>query len=335
MPSVSVLVPTFNAEATVLRALQSLCRQTHSDWECVISDDGSTDRTIELVTEYARREPRITLLRGVHLGIVASLNRGIQYCQADYVARFDADDLMHRERLHLQLQALQHGSELSGVGCGVRMFPRQILTDGRKAYEAWINQIVDERTVFRDRFIECPLAHPSLLIRTDVLKSFQYRDMGWAEDYDLVLRLLSAGQRLSTVSQRLLFWRERPERLSRTSNVYSLQQFIQCKAHFLARAWLRNSDRYVLWGYGSTGRLLARALLRHGKQPSLIVELHPGRIGQCIMSAPVISPSELLRLKPQSERIVISVAGALPRSEARRRALAMGLNEGADFVCAA
>lgn len=335
MPEISVLVPTYNAEATVLLALASVRRQTHLDWECLICDDGSTDRTLQLVEQCARDEPRIRLLPGAHRGIVASLNRGIEDCRGSYVARFDADDLMHRERLQRQLCAMQDRPELSGVGCGVRMFPRSVLTDGRRSYETWINGLADERAVFHDRFVECPLVHPTLFVRTEVLRALQYRDMGWPEDYDLILRLLGTGHRLSTVQRRLVSWRDQPTRLSRTSDVYSQARFTECKAHFLAKDWLGDSERYVLWGYGSTGRMLARALLGHGKRPSCIVEVHPGRIGQRILSAPVIAASQLSRLQPRATHIIISVAGAKPRTDARRLAAAQGLLEGTDYVCAA
>lgn len=335
MPEVSVLLPTYNAETTVLAALASLSRQTCQDWECLVCDDGSTDQTLHLVEQFAQRESRIRVFSGEHRGIVNTLNHGLLQCKGSYVARFDADDLMHRQRLAQQLSTLKAQPKLCGVGCAVRMFPRQGLTEGRRKYEAWLNQIGDEQAILRDRFIECPLAHPSLVLRTQVLCEFGYRDMGWPEDYDLILRLLGAGQRLSTVHRRLLFWREQPTRLSRISPTYGLDRFTSCKAHFLASDWLGGSEHYVLWGYGSTGRSLARALLRLGKRPSTIVELHPGRIGQRILSVPVISAHALSQLGRRSGRVILSVAGELPRADARQFADSQGLREGIDYICAA
>src|SRR5438477_234229 len=86
-------------------------------------------------------------------------------------------------------------------------------------------------------------------------------------------------------SRALRTWRDRPVRLSRTADRYGLDRFTACKAAFLAAHFLAATEAYVLWGYGPTGRALRRALLAEGKQPSHIVELHPGRIGNTIHGA--------------------------------------------------
>jgi len=120
------------------------------------------------------------------------------------------------------------------------------------------------------------------MLRSDVFQRFSYRDMGWPEDYDLLLRLLGSGHALGVVPRRLLLWRDSPERLSRRSEVYAERRFVAAKAHFLARSWLAGHARYVLWGYGETGRALCRALQLHDRHPQAIVEVHPGRLGQRI-----------------------------------------------------
>src|SRR6185503_6477551 len=110
---------------------------------------------------------------------------------------------------------------------------------------------------------------------------------------DLVLRLLGAGVRLGVVPQPLLFWRDGPLRLSRTGAAYRLDRFTACKAYYLAHNFLAEQRSYVLWGYGDTGRALSRALRELGKDPSHIVELHPGRLGQRIFGASVVPPEAL------------------------------------------
>jgi len=332
-PRVSILLPAWQAEATLPLALRSLLRQRESRWECVLVDDGSTDATLAVAREFARRDPRVRVLACGHRGIVSALNDGLEACRADWIARMDADDWMHRHRLDAQLRAALASPGLTGVGCHVRVFPRAGLSDGRRAYEHWLNGIASADDVRREAFVECPIAHPSLLLRRDVATDFGWRDAGWAEDYDLVLRLLAAGHALSVVPRRLLAWRDAPGRLSRVAPAYSQEAFTACKAAFLARGLLAAGDRYVLWGYGDTGRALRRALLDHGKQPSHIVELHPGRLGQRIHGAPVVTPDALTRLAPRP--IVASVAGAEARGRIRAALDGMGLRETRDYVCAA
>ena len=219
------------------------------------------------------------------------------------------------------------------MGCHVRLFPRASLRDGRRAYESWINGIDSPQRVRAEAFVECPIAHPSLMIQRDRLVALRYRDCGWPEDYDLMLRLLQAGDEVGMVPKRLLCWRDGPTRLSRCDGRYDLERFTACKAAFLAAQFLAGDDRYVLWGYGETGRALHRALLPHRKRPAHIVEVHPGRIGNAIHGAPVIAPDELRQLPPRP--VVASVAGPQARQEIRTALAAMGFHELRDFVCAA
>ena len=332
-PRVSILLPVYDAEATLAACLRSIARQTEPRFECVLVDDGSRDGSLGIARRFAARDARFCVVAAQHAGLIAALQRGLAQCRAPWVARMDADDLMHRERLARQLAALTADPSLAAVGCHVRLFPRRALGDGMRAYEAWLAGIDSPQRVRAEAFVECPVAHPTLTLRRDVLRAFGYREAGWPEDYDLLLRMLAAGLRVGVVPRRLHAWRQRPDRLSRTSEVYAAERFTACKAAHLVRTFLAHADAYVLWGYGGTGRALARALRAHGRHPSRIVELHPGRIGQRIHGAPVVSPEALGG--PPTPPIVVSVAGAEARAQIRAALAQRGFRECADYVCAA
>ncbi len=332
-PRVSILLPAFDAEATLGSCLRSLQRQSETRWECVLVDDGSRDQTRAIASAFADRDPRIRLLACEHRGLVESLCRGLEACRAPFVARMDADDCMHRERLAHQVRALRRTPSISAVGTQVRIFPRRGLRAGRRRYEAWLNGIDTPARLRAEAFVECPIAHPTLCVRREVLTRFGWRDRGWPEDYDLVLRILEAGLDLDVVPRQLLAWRDTPGRLSRTSAAYRIERFTDCKATFLARGLLAPDPEYILWGYGATGRALQRALRVLGRRPSHIVELHPGRLGQQIHGAPVVPPTALPGLPRRP--IVASVAGAGPRRQIRDALTTMGFRETVDFVCAA
>jgi glycosyltransferase involved in cell wall biosynthesis len=332
-PRTSILLPVFDAVETMHTCLRSIQRQTDPDWECVIVDDGSSDRGIDVAREFVAMDARFQLHVRPHRGLVPTLLDGLEHCRGRFVARMDADDWMHRDRIAAQCAALERNSTLAAVGCRVRFFPRRTLRDGMRAYEHWLNGIDSPHSVRAEAFVECPIAHPTLMIRREILIAHPYRDCGWAEDYDLVLRLLAAGCALDIVPRRLLAWRDGPERLSRTSQIYSISRFTDCKAAHLANSFLANSNDYALWGYGETGRSLQNALRQCGKRPSAILELHPGRIGNAIAGAPVVHPDEWLR-SPQ-QRLVVSVAGATARAEIRAALDRAGLCDGVDYVCAA
>ena len=347
-PSVSILLPVWNAEQTLEACLHSVQRQTLKEWECVVVDDGSNDGSVEVAQQIASSDRRIRVVETEHLGLVSTLNTGIDHCEAPLVARMDADDLMHRTRLEQQKSTLDAASDLCGVGSHVRLFPRRITNQiderplpgestqvrkGRGGYESWLNSITSRDEVSREAYVECPIAHPTLMLRRDTLANYRYRDMGWPEDYDLVLRLLAQGQSLVVVPSRLLSWRDHDARLSRTSRAYSLEQFVACKAYHLCETLLRERTDYVLWGYGDTGRAMFKALAKHDRYPSHIVELHPRRIGNTIQGAKVIHPDALSSL--ERKPLIASVAGAGAREEIRQALGRLNYREGKDFVCAA
>jgi glycosyltransferase involved in cell wall biosynthesis len=332
-PRVSVLLPAHDAAATLAACLRSLCRQRFTDWECVLVDDGSTDETGAIAAGAARADARIRILSLPHRGLVAALNEGLAACRGPLVARMDADDVMHRDRFAAQADALAAQPALAGVGCHVRLFPRQGLRAGRREYEQWLNSLLTPADVRRDLFVECPIAHPTLMMRREALAALQYCDGPWAEDYDLVLRAAEAGHALGVVPRRLVLWRDGPGRLSRVDPRYDLARFTACKAHYLARGFLASAAEYVLWGYGDTGKALRTALAAHGKSASHIVEIAAGRIGQRIHGAPVVPIDALPSLR--GRMIVVSVARQGPRREIRAALAAMGFEERRDYVCAA
>ena len=336
-PQVSVLMPFRDAEATLPQCLQSIRRQTFPDWECVAVDDHSSDRSLELVREAAASDSRIQVVRGTTGGLVPALNQGLALCSGRYVARMDGDDLMHRDRLAHQVAMLESDPGLAGLGCRVRMFPRKTLGPGMAAYEAWLNRIDSPERLAADLWIECPVAHPALMLHSGVFKEAGYRDKGWPEDYDLILRLLGAGRKIGVAPQRLLSWRRDPGSLSMTDPRYRADRFAACKAEHLctlsAIGFLHASHRYLLWGYGGTGRSLARELQVHGRYPSAIIDVHPGRIDNRILGAAVIGPEDLP--EPGTLPMVVSVAGEEPRGRIRAFLNHRGWRESLDFICAA
>lgn len=332
-PRVSVLIPVFDAGKTLTSCLRSLARQRESRWECVIIDDGSRDASPAIAARFAEADPRFRVVARPHAGLVASLEAGLALCTAPLVARMDADDWMHRDRLARQCDLLDQNPALDAVGCFVRSFPRAGLGDGARRYEQWLNGLASPEAIWRDRFVECPVAHPTLVVRRERLQALGYRERDWPEDYDLLLRLLARGPCVGTVPRRLLGWRDTPDRTSRRDGRYALDRFTACRAEALSRDFLRGARDYLLWGHGPTGRALRRALARNGHHAAAVVEVHPRRIGQTIAGAPVIAPDELARRARLP--LIASVAGPRPRAQIRAALAALGWRDGTDFVCAA
>jgi hypothetical protein len=270
--------------------MASLDAQTYADFEVVAVDDGSRDATGVLLDAWAARDARIRVLHTAARGIVPALETARAAATGELLARMDADDRAYPERFARQMALLDARPDLAVCGTRVRYVPRRTLRDGARRYERWINALVGPEDIAREIFVECPMPHPTLMIRGAVLAAVGgYRDPGWPEDYDLVLRLWGGGHRLGKVDAVLLDWRESANRLSRTDPRYGEAAFRRCKVHYLGH---RIAGRpVVVWGAGPVGKAFARALQQAGHRVAAFVELDPRKIGQEIHGAPVIAPA--------------------------------------------
>ena len=335
-PAVSVLLPCRNAAPWLEECLASLFAQSLSDFEVIAVDDGSTDGTLSILQHTARGEHRLRVLTGEGHGLVAALNRAASEATAPLLARMDADDAAHPDRLLAQVEFLSDHASVAACGTAVRLFPESSLGSGYRRYEAWLNGLVDQQDLLADLFVECPIAHPTLVVRKSVFRALAgYRDLDWPEDYDLVLRLHAAGMRAANLSRQLLDWRVHPERHSLRSGRYTPQAFRRCKVHFLRTTFLPPGRAIVIWGAGKVGKPLARELLRQGTPVTAFVDLDPRKIGQEIHGAPVLAPQGFEILMSDSDPYVLAAVGSPGAREQIREALvAMNLIEVDDYrVC--
>lgn len=333
-PPLSVLLPVQNEEGALREALDSLSAQTFSSFEVLAVDDGSTDGSSDILLDAARRDPRIRVARQEPSGIVAALERARSLARGRYLARMDADDVALPRRFQAQMELVAADPGLTAVGTRVRYFPRKKVRDGARRYEAWINGLVSHEEMVRDLFVECPIPHPTLLIRADVLELVGgYRARGWPEDYDLILRIWEGGGRLGKVAEPLLRWREGARRLSRTHPDYSEEAFRRCKVHYLLRTHLDQGRSAVIWGAGPVGKAFARELLAQGGTLRAFVDLSPKRVGQEIHGALVLTPREARKLEHDLHLAAVAQPGA--RQEIRRTLTEMGKRELRDFLAVA
>jgi glycosyltransferase involved in cell wall biosynthesis len=105
VPLISVIVPAYNAEATLLETIDSIRHQTFSDFELIVIDDGSTDQTLGRVQSV--RDPRVRIFTGLNQGLAASRNCGIEWSAGEFISFIDADDIWTPDKLELQLDALR------------------------------------------------------------------------------------------------------------------------------------------------------------------------------------------------------------------------------------
>lgn len=334
MPRVSVLLPCYNAADTLEETLACLFAQSEVDFEIVAVDDGSTDETLTILEEQARRDGRLRPLARPHAGIIPALNVGLEACRASCVARMDADDLAHPDRLAKQADFLDAHPQVGLVASLVEGFPSEELREGFQIYIEWLNSLVTDEDIRRERFVESPLAHPSVMVRRDVvMEAGGYEERGWPEDYDLWLRLMERGVRMEKVEEVLLSWRDHPTRLTRSDSRYSLENFLRAKAHYLLRGPLKGRDALFIWGAGMMGRRLSKHLLRGGAPLQAFIDVDPKKIGRTRRGKPIVAADDLSGMWAQAEKpaLLAAVGARGARELIRAKLTSFELEEGRDW----
>ncbi len=336
-PKVSVLLPCYNCERTLEAALQSLLAQSLPDFEVLAVDDGSSDATGELLDLYAGMDKRIRPVHQPHRGIVSALNAGLQLVRGKYTARMDADDIAHSQRLELQSRFLDERSNVGLVSCRVEFGGHPMRQRGYRLYVEWSNSLLTAEEISLNRFVECPVAHPSIMFRTGISSRLgAYREGMFPEDYELILRWLEEGVRMEKLSRKLLLWNDSPERLSRNDPRCRIEAFYRIKAVYLAE-WLARHNphhpRVVVLGSKRKIRKRVERLRDRGISVVAYVDVDPRRTNRSIGGVPVLALQDLP--EPGSCFCLSFVAQREARQEVVSHLEARGFRLGRDYLPAA
>jgi len=332
-PRVSVLLPVRNAAQTLEECFASIRAQTLRDFEVLVVDDGSSDGSAKLAGGCRARDPRFRLLHNPGAGLVAALNHGLRHARADLVARMDADDRMHPERLRLQSEHLGRHPEIALLGARVRVFPRAQIRAGYREYIRWQNRCLSPADIDAEIYVESPFTHPSVMFRrASVVRCGGYRNGRFPEDYELWLRLHRRGYSMAKLPRILLDWRESEQRTSRIDPRYSRDAFDRIRAAYLALdpRLQRGSSALAVWGAGRSTRKRVAHLLTYGYTVKTWIDVDPRKIGNRLQGTPVRGPDWLDR-RPKPF-VLGYVANHGARDQIQHRLQTLGYRRGEDYL---
>jgi len=189
---VSILMPVYNAEAYLSETLETIQSQTYQNWELFAIDDWSTDKSHDILLDFAKKDKRIKVYRnGKHRGVAGAANLALSMIKSNYVARMDADDLMHPERIAKQLKFLKENPDVVIVGSQCVLIDQNGQKIGEKKFPTKNNDIV--KMIFRS----IPIQQPSMMINRSLLpKDFIAYDQNknTAEEFELLFKLFKYGK---------------------------------------------------------------------------------------------------------------------------------------------
>lgn len=187
-PLISVLIPVYNVENYIAKAVLSICNQTYQNLQIIVIDDCSTDDTYSIVANLAKNDPRILLLRNdINSKIVKTLNFGLNYVKGEYIVRMDGDDICSPNRIEKQFNFLVNNPEYSLVGSQVYTINEEDVIIGKLVLPT--NFLVIKENIK----YTSPVLH-IWLAKTQVYRKLNgYREIPGAEDYDFLLRMCTEG----------------------------------------------------------------------------------------------------------------------------------------------
>lgn len=221
-PLVSVILPVYNAEPFLKESLDSIVHQTYVNIEIIIVNDGSTDRSKDIISSYD--DKRIIFIdHSENKGLIASLNEAIQKSTGEYIVRMDADDIAFNTRIEKQLQFLIENKRIDIVGAHAIFFKDNISSP----IANWeLDLKTNSPAKIKSALVwENCLIHPSICMRSTIARSLLYdTNQVNYEDYDLWLRAVANNYSIAKINEPLLYYRVQEKSITqlaiRKSNFY-------------------------------------------------------------------------------------------------------------------
>lgn len=205
VPTVSILMTAYNAEKFIDEAIQSILNQTYENFEFVIVNDGSTDRTLAIIKQFAEKDKRIKVLNlRKNLGPSLAANKGLLKVSGDYLFRMDADDISEYDRLEKQIEYLEKNPDISMLGGQCKLIDETGRVIGEKRFP------ITNNSILASLFIENPIQHPACVINLRNLTKYRILHNGksaLAHDLELVF-LASQMGRLGNLADSVLRYRQ-------------------------------------------------------------------------------------------------------------------------------
>ncbi len=219
MPKISVVMPAYNSEKYIAEAIESILNQTFTDFEFIIINDGSTDKTEEIILSY--NDERIVYLKNEkNMGIVYTLNRGLDIANCEYIARMDSGDIALPTRFEKQLKYIKKHKNIAALGTAINIFGKDIKTS------VFQNSNNYKKTK-PELLFNSPLAHPTVIIKKSVLNDHNLRyeeEYKGLEDFVLWWRIAKYAN-IASLKESLLNYRMHNNQISSSRNPAFEQKF--------------------------------------------------------------------------------------------------------------
>jgi glycosyltransferase involved in cell wall biosynthesis len=304
-------MPVKNAATYLEECLKSIVNQTLNDWELIIIDDHSTDKSVDIIQKFVSLDQRINTESNEGNGIIDALTLAYSLSTRNYISRMDADDIMAPSKLEFLAKKLsEHPNAI--ITAKVKYFADKPLGDGYLKYEHWLNDLIDSQNHYTEIYKECVLPSPCWMMGRETLETLGgFKSLAYPEDYDLCFKAYEREIELLGVKEVLHFWRDYSERTSRNDDNYSDNRFIPLKVKYFIEIDHDPKKELVLWGAGKKGKAIAQLLLAQNIEFTWISN-NKKKIGHNVYGIIIQSQETLTRSRSQ---LIMSVANPEEQKE--------------------
>lgn len=240
-PIVSVVMSVYNAEKFLPQAIKSILNQSFSNFEFIIIEDCSTDNSLAIIQDFARKDSRIKLIQKSKnkrmAGFIENLNIGLSEAKGKYIARMDADDISHPHRFEKQVKFLEENPDIFMVGSAINFI------DENNQFTKKLEAIEDNQGITQTMPKKITMYHPVIMFRND--GKTRYREkIFYCEDYDLYLRLILEGKKFYNFTEPLLDYRILDSSISRKDGNFMRTLFVEKMKTFYLENKTKGKDSY-------------------------------------------------------------------------------------------
>lgn len=263
-PLISIIMAAKNTQPYLPECLDSILAQTYPNWELIAVNDHSTDRTLEILQEYAQRDSRIRAFSSDKPKLIPTLKYGYRFVTGELVNRMDSDDRMPPDKLEsLFTKYMDHGPGHVVAGGTQHFVDSGEVGGGFLRYEEWLNEVARTETHWKQIYKECVIpSHSWLISKTDLDAVGAFEPEVYPEDYDLCFRFYRHGLKVVGLDKVLHHWRDRSDRISRTWEEYKDNRYFELKLKYFYEIDRDPNRELLVWGAGRNGKDLVKRILK-------------------------------------------------------------------------
>ncbi len=327
---ISIVLPVKDTAAYLSDCLHSIVGQTYRHWELIAVNDGSIDDSLQILNAFALEDDRIQVIDNPKPYLLNALRLGYSKTSGKLIHRMDSDDKMPTYKLEVMFKEWKEHGKGTVITGGTAYFSDEgDVGDGFRKYDAWLRSVARQNTHAENMYRECVIPSNCWLVHRDDFDRVQgFLPDALPEDYDLCFRFYKGGLNIIGLDQVLHFWRDRPDRISRTREEYRDNRFFHLKVPYFMELERDSSRPLVIWGAGRNGKDLVKLICEHSSDIRWVCD-NKNKIGKEIYGIQLEQYNTIQEL--QHPQIIVAVASPDGQLEIEKYLLETGLTIGKDF----